>query len=110
MFGRFQVNPTELEELIVQHPAVADAGVVGIWSDAEATEMPTAFVVPLSDVKSLDYNWMEKEIKNAVALKVAGYKQLRGGVRFIDKLPRNPTGKLLRRELRESGAAVRAKL
>lgn len=45
MFGRFQVNPTELEELIVQHPAVADAGVVGIWSDAEATEMPTAFVV-----------------------------------------------------------------
>lgn len=110
IFRRFQVSPTELEELIVQHPAVADVGVVGIWDDTESTETPTAFVVPVSDVSPSDYNRIDKEIIQAVASKVAGYKQLRGGVKFIEKLPRNPTGKLLRRELREHGAEFRSKL
>lgn len=96
--------------MIVQHPAVVDAGVVGLWNDAEATETPTAFVVLASDVKASDYDRIEKEITKTVASKVAGYKQIRGGVKFIDKLPRNPTGKLLRRELRERSAAFGAKL
>ncbi|XP_055679602.1 uncharacterized protein LOC129787824 [Lutzomyia longipalpis] len=90
----FQVPPAELEALLVAHPKVLDAAVIGLPDDA-AGELPLAFVVkkPNTDVT-------EKEIKDYIASKVTNYKQLRGGVRFIDEIPKNPSGKILRRELR----------
>ncbi|OQE42255.1 hypothetical protein PENCOP_c004G05277 [Penicillium coprophilum] len=96
----FQVSPTELEEIIGQHPNVADAAVTSVWDDTEATEIPQAFVVPKVKVFSSDREKVSQEIQKLVASKVSGYKRLRGGVLFVDQLPRNPTGKLLRRELR----------
>ncbi|KAJ5130813.1 uncharacterized protein N7515_006852 [Penicillium bovifimosum] len=96
----FQVSPTELEEIIGQHGNVADAAVTSVWDDNEATEIPQAFVVPKVKVFSSDRKILSEEIQRMVASKVAGYKKLRGGVFFVDQLPRNPTGKLLRRELR----------
>ncbi|KAJ5502771.1 hypothetical protein N7463_005645 [Penicillium fimorum] len=96
----FQVSPTELEEIIGQHPNVADAAVTSVWDDTEATEIPQAFVVPKVKVFSSDREKASQEIQKLVASKVSGYKKLRGGVIFVDQLPRNPTGKLLRRELR----------
>jgi acyl-coenzyme A synthetase/AMP-(fatty) acid ligase len=100
-FCRFQVSPTELEEIIGQHSDVADAAVTSVWDDSEATEIPRAFVVPKRNVFGDDRNILSKDIQEMVTSKVAGYKKLRGGVYFIDSLPRNPTGKLLRRELRK---------
>ncbi|KAF9890114.1 hypothetical protein FE257_006275 [Aspergillus nanangensis] len=105
----FQISPTELEEIIGQHPSVADSGVTSVWDDSEATEIPQAFVVPVSGTFTSERAGLAKEIQDMVAAKVAGYKKLRGGVRFIDQLPRNPTGKLLRRELRQK-ASLKAHL
>lgn len=80
---------------------VVDSGVTSIWDDAESTEIPLAFVVANSSVLSTDRGQLAKDIESLVARETAGYKKLRGGVRFIDQLPRNPTGKMLRRQLRE---------
>lgn len=98
---RFQISPTELEEIIGRHPMVADSGVTSVWDDAEATEIPQAFVVPRNPISSIDHANLAKEIQGLVEREVANYKRLRGGVRFIDQLPRNATGKMLRRQLRD---------
>lgn len=87
---------------------VADSGVTSVWDDEEATEIPQAFVVPRKKMVSFNQAQLAEEIENIVASKVAGYKRLRG-VRFLDQLPRNPTGKLLRRQLRDK-ARLKARI
>lgn len=98
-----------MEEVIWKHPAVADVGVTSIWDDSKATELPCAFVVAKAHARLLSRQELATDIQELVASKVAGYKRLRGGVNFVDGLPRNPTGKLLRRELRKL-AQVRARM
>ena len=90
----FQVAPAELEALLVEHPKITDAAVVG-QPDEESGEMPLAFVVPAPD-SGLD----EQAVKAYVADHVATYKHL-GEVRFTDAIPKSASGKILRRELRE---------
>ncbi|XP_068216230.1 uncharacterized protein [Palaemon carinicauda] len=91
-----QVSPSELEEELLKHPAVLDVGVIGV-EDERAGELPRAYIVKKAEVSSED-------IMNYLKDKVAPYKQLKGGVRFLDALPKNATGKLLRRELKEMAA------
>ncbi|RFU26087.1 hypothetical protein B7463_g10254, partial [Scytalidium lignicola] len=105
----FQVSPTEIEEVIGLHPLVEDAAVTSTWNDSEATEVPQAFIVPVLGTPISDYKQLGQEIQDLVALKLAGYKRLRGGVKFVDKLPKNPTGKILRRQLRDA-ARLKAKI
>ena len=90
----FQVPPAELEALLVGHPQVADAAVIGI-PDQEAGELPKAFVQLQPDVEL-----SEDDIKDYVKDKVASYKQLRV-VEFIDEVPKSASGKILRRMLRD---------
>lgn len=90
----FQVAPAELEEILRDHPSVSDAAVVGV-NDAVQGEVPRAFIV-----KKKDTNVTEKELQDFVAGKVAVYKQIKGGVQFLDAIPKNTTGKILRRELK----------
>jgi 4-coumarate--CoA ligase len=90
----FQVAPAELEAIVLTHPAVADAAVIGV-ADEEAGEVPIAFVV----VKP-DHAVTEDDILSFVAEQVAPYKQLRR-VTFIDAVPKSASGKILRRMLRE---------
>ena len=89
----FQVPPAELEALIISHPAVADVAVIGIPDD-ESGELPKAFVTLKPDMEV-----SEIEIRDFVAEKVATYKQIRM-VEFIDEIPKSPSGKILRRFLR----------
>ncbi|MEM7136038.1 MAG: 4-coumarate--CoA ligase family protein [Myxococcota bacterium] len=92
----FQVPPAELEALLVGHPGIADAAVVGV-PDAEAGELPKAFIT-LQPNATLS----ENDIKTFVADKVAHYKQLRL-VEFVDEIPKSASGKILRRMLRNRG-------
>lgn len=87
-----QVAPAELEALLLTHPKILDAAVVGV--DVPGTEVPRAYVVSGGDIT-------EQDIKDFVKKHVADYKQLRGGVVFMDVIPKSPSGKILRKDLRE---------
>lgn len=89
--------PAELENVLFTHPQIREAAVVGVPApDDPTTDLPRAYVVPVDRGKV-----SEDEIKEFVKARVAPYKQLRGGVAFIDEIPKNAIGKFLRRELRE---------
>ncbi|MEU5195534.1 AMP-binding protein [Streptomyces scabiei] len=91
----FQVAPAELEALLVTHPGIADAAVIGHYDD-NGNEVPHAFVVR----RPADRELSEGEIMMYVAERVAPYKRVRH-VTFVDTVPRATSGKILRRELRE---------
>lgn len=88
----FQVAPAELEALLLRHPAIADAAVIPS-PDEEAGEVPKAFVVLKAEAS-------EREIKEFVAERVAPHKKIRQ-VEFIEQIPKSPSGKILRRLLRQ---------
>ncbi len=90
----FQVPPAELEALLLEHPAVRDVAVIG-KPDEEAGEVPKAFVVPHDGVET-----PVDELMSFVAERVATFKQVRE-VELVDEIPRNPSGKILRRVLAE---------
>jgi len=92
----WQVAPAELEGILLMHPAVADAAVVR-QVDAAAGETPKAFVVLRSPASA-------SELMSWVAARAATYKQLHH-VEFIDRIPRSPAGKILRRLLVEGKGA-----
>ncbi len=93
----FQVPPAELEALLLAHPAVADAAVVGV-ADEEAGEIPAAYVVLKPGAQA-----SAEEIQEFVAGQVASFKQIRR-LTFIDAIPKSAAGKILRRVLREDAA------
>lgn len=78
-------------------PEVADVAVVGI-PDPLAGEIPRAFVV-----LKTNYKLTEKQVYDVVAEKLVKYKRLEGGVVFIDSIPRNAAGKIMRNELKVLG-------
>lgn len=93
-----QVAPAELEALLLEHPAIADAAVVGVLTP-DGDENPRAYVVLQPDGKSKATK--PDEIAAWVAKNVARHKRLTGGVHVIDAIPKNPSGKILRRFLRD---------
>ncbi|MFJ4539233.1 4-coumarate--CoA ligase family protein [Streptomyces tibetensis] len=92
----FQVAPAELEALLLTHPDIADAAVIGTYN-ADGNEVPHAYVVRRPTAADLT----EAEIMMYVAERVAPYKRIRH-VTFIVGVPRAASGKILRRQLRES--------
>jgi len=90
----FQVPPAELEALLINDPRIADVAVIGIPDD-EAGEIPKAFVVrsPGSDI--------DEDGVKAIGQHLAKYKQIRA-VEFAKSIPKSASGKILRRELRDS--------
>ena len=88
--------PAELESLLVSHKLITDAAVIGISDPSgSGNELPRAYVVANKSKIS------EEEIKEHVRKNLAQHKQLRGGVIWLDAIPKSPSGKILRRELRE---------
>ncbi|XP_058465877.1 uncharacterized protein LOC131439176 [Malaya genurostris] len=100
----FQVAPAELEAVLLKHPKVEDAAVIGVPNE-RVGELATAFVVKKSEV-----NVTEGEIEQFVAKHVSLHKQLHGGVKFVSEIPKTATGKILRRTLRDAVRPTLSKL
>ncbi len=96
----FPVAPAEVEAVLMEHPAVRDCGVVA-RPNLEAGEIPCAFVV-LREGQTSD-EAMKKSLCGFVADRLTHYKQPRE-IHFVDAVPRTPSGKILRRELRKNFA------
>mmetsp|Transcript_55972 Transcript_55972/g.162173 ORF Transcript_55972/g.162173 Transcript_55972/m.162173 type:complete len:595 (-) Transcript_55972:181-1965(-) len=95
----FQVAPAELEAMLLDHDLINDAAVIPLPSE-EHGELPRAYIV-LKDPDAATAE-TESEIYEWIKAKVAPYKRLDGGIVFTDSIPKSASGKILRRELRES--------
>ncbi len=95
----YQIAPAELEALLIEHPDIADAAVIPKDSGNGMDEIPKAFVVRREGAElSAD------DVMAYVEEKVAPYKKVRE-VDFVEAIPKNPSGKILRRELKEKERA-----
>jgi len=94
--GGYNIYPIEIENLLYENPKVLEASVVAV-PDERLGEIPKAYVVLKPGKKAT-----EQEIMDYVKDRLAAYKKLRA-VEFLDALPKGPTGKILRRALRERG-------
>ncbi|BGP39960.1 hypothetical protein JCM10449v2_003918 [Rhodotorula kratochvilovae] len=99
----FQVPPAELEAVLLECPLVSDCAVIGVWNDQQQTEFPRAYVVLSAQGKS--ESDPSSSIQRWMSTKVANYKQLKGGIKLVDSVPKSPSGKLLRRILRDEAKA-----
>ncbi|KAK3298412.1 uncharacterized protein B0H64DRAFT_471706 [Chaetomium fimeti] len=101
-----QVAPAELEAHLLTHPAVDDCAVISV-PDARDGEAPKAFVVTPAAMASRSGAEMAAEISKHVQDHKAHYKWLKGGIEFIDAIPKSPSGKILRRLLRDKEREAR---
>ncbi|KAK6049703.1 hypothetical protein COOONC_12793 [Cooperia oncophora] len=87
-----QVSPSEIEAVLLSISGITDCCVIGV-PDEKYGEVPVAYVVSKTVT--------EPQITAFINERLAPYKRLRGGVKFVDSIPRTSTGKLLRRELKD---------
>ncbi|OAG43121.1 hypothetical protein AYO21_02740 [Fonsecaea monophora] len=105
----FQVAPAELEGYLLEHPLVADCAVVGVQSAQLGTEVPRAYIVPAGGAAG--DNGSSSDLDRAKLIiawlnsRVANHKKLRGGVKFVQQIPKTASGKILRRILKEQAKA-----
>jgi long-chain acyl-CoA synthetase len=90
--GGYNVYPREIEEVLYEHPAIAEAAVVGVSDDALGEEVGAAVVLAKGEDVDAD------DLKEFVKEQVAAYKYPRR-IWFCDELPKGPTGKILKREI-----------
>jgi acyl-CoA synthetase (AMP-forming)/AMP-acid ligase II len=88
-----QVAPAELEALLLSHPLIADAAVIGVTDD-DGEEIPKAFIVPAPGA-----GLTPNDVMAYVAERVEPHKKIRR-VEFIDAIPKSASGKILRKDLR----------
>ena len=87
------ISPTEIEDVAMQHPDIEDIGVYGI-PDEKVQELVSAVVVK-NEASALT----ELAVLDFVNTRLEKFKHLRGGVRFVKSIPRNPQGKVIRTQL-----------
>jgi len=96
----WQVSPAEIEASLLEHSAISDAAVIGVPAgEKSGEEIPIAYVVR-NTAATIDAS----DVKTFLAGRLSRFKEVKD-VRFVESIPRNPTGKILRRVLREKYAA-----
>ena len=90
--------PAELEAALLTHPSIADAAVTGLSSEFTGQERVRAYVTLKPESKS---KVSERDVVQWIEGRVAKHKRLTGGVVFVDAVPKSPSGKILRKVLRE---------
>ena len=103
----FQVPPAELEGYLVEHPLIDDVAVVGFESKFLGTECPRAYIVPKGGMANATKS-NTQEIIRWLNGRVANHKKLRGGLRFVESVPKSASGKILRRVLKEEAKSQAA--
>ncbi len=96
----FSVSPAELEAVLMESPLVADCAVVAEPHEAHV-EIPVAFIVPSETEKSIARDVLETSLLELVSQSVAEHKRIRK-VYFLERIPRNANGKVLKRILRDT--------
>ncbi|KAJ2499435.1 hypothetical protein GGH96_003500 [Coemansia sp. RSA 1972] len=99
-----QVAPAELESILMDHPQIADAAVIGVDDQRRHSEVPMALVVPHELSNEIE---LRASIEEWVGARVADHKRLRGGVVFVSQIPRSSVGKIMHRDLRAQFNAQR---
>ncbi|RPB24873.1 acetyl-CoA synthetase-like protein [Terfezia boudieri ATCC MYA-4762] len=97
-YNGFQVAPAELEGILSAHPKVDDCAVLGMFMPELETEVPRAFVVLGNGMQR--GKEMEEELLKYMEGKVAKHKWIRGGIRFVEAIPKSQSGKILRNVLK----------
>jgi len=104
-----QVAPAELEAHLLTCDLVADCAVIPVPDDA-AGEVPKAFVVKAANIGMEESDEiLKRKIQKHVEASKSRHKWLKGGVEFIDAIPKSPSGKILRRLLRDKEREARRK-
>ncbi|BGP57163.1 hypothetical protein JCM8202_005399 [Rhodotorula sphaerocarpa] len=98
----FQVAPAEVEGILLTSPYVADCAVIGVWSEEQATELPRAYIVP--NPQHAKSPTLKQDVAKYIEQKLAHHKRLRGGVFVLEAIPKSPSGKILRKDLRVMAA------
>jgi len=99
-----QVAPAEIEALLLSHDHIHDSAVIGVADpDGSGNELPRAYIVPSPTLPgdAVKNVLTEQKVKDFVKMNLAKHKQLRGGVVFVEAIPKSASGKILRKELRE---------
>ena len=94
-----QVPPAELEDVLLSFPDVNEAGVCGVWDDQRDTEIPVGYVNFTRPVPANERQALLERIRKYHDERVSPHKKLRGGLYFLEALPKNATGKLMRKDL-----------
>jgi 4-coumarate--CoA ligase len=90
------VAPPELEAVLLNHPDIVDCAVIGIKGPPNSdVEFPRAYVV-----KRPGAEMTAAEVKSLISDRLAAYKQLTGGVKFVNEIPKSASGKILKKDLR----------
>jgi len=110
-YNGFQVSPVELDAVIGALPSVLDVGTTSVYSEQQASELPIAYVVPRSpdllvaikrgDKAHPGLKALAAEVYKTVERQCAHFKWLRGGIVLCDAVTKSPTGKIVRRSLKD---------